>query len=146
VANRIDNAIDKLETALNTLVVANGSGTLRAVVRRLLNVLDEPAWPIASILPTGSRRTGGPGSPQGWVTTVPIRLVTRVGKPADADAAITELVGKVQGAIDTLAQAGTAGAAIDLPSWSYIYVPTNSAVIVAAYGEIRVQTQGAIAV
>ena len=144
-ADRIDNAMDKLETALLTLVVANGTGTLRAVARRLLNPVNEPLVPVVCLLPLSVRRSGGPGSGAVWNLDVAISICTRTRETA-SDSSVSALIAAVQTVIDTLASGGSAGAAIDLPAWDFWYMPGVANTPCGAHGTIRVRIQGNLAV
>ena len=142
-ANRIDNVLDKIETALKTLVQADGSGVLRSVVRRPINVADETVVPVAGLTIAGMpiRRAGGPGATAIWHVVADLRVCTRATQ-AECDANVAELMAEIVAVIDTLVATGTAGAAIDMPGFTVVggFGPTPAAI--GAYAELRIRIQG----
>ncbi len=139
-ANRIDNALDAIEAAL---VVLREAGTLKAVRRGLINPQTQHVVPAVGIVPTDARRAGGPSGSYVW--NVPVLLmVCTAGQQAKADQSITELMGEIEAAINTLEAAGTAGCTIDLPRWDFWYTPgaAGTLVKVGAWGMLDLRIDG----
>lgn len=135
-ANKIDTVIDAVETKLNELVEADGSGVLAAVERGVINPLKGQQLPVCGVAPSRFRREGAI-----WVCEMLIMLAARTGT-GDADTAITDVLIEVDAAIEALVDAGTAGGVIDDPVWDSWYQPRgDSLAVVGAIATLRFKVE-----
>ena len=116
VANKIDTAVDNIETALGALVVAK---TLKAVSRAVLNPFGQVNVPVLGLAISRLGRENVT-----WTAELVLMLVANKGNVA-ADETLTELVAAVDGCITTLVDSGSAGASIDRPVWDTWYAGHN---------------------
>ena len=107
-ANKISNVLEAIKTACETLTV---SGDLRAVELSFLNAFTVMQRPILGLSIARFSRRG-----RIWRVEVLLQLVTSAGSAVYGQADL-ELAMKVDAALKTLVAAGTAGGAIDTPTW-----------------------------
>ena len=135
-ANKIDTLIDAVETKLNELVAADGTGVLKAVKRGVINPLKQQQVPVCGVAPSRFRREGDI-----WVCEILLMLAVRAGT-GDADAAITDVLIEVDAKIEALVDAGTAGGFIDDPFWDSWYQPRgDSMACVGAMATLRFKVE-----
>ncbi|HUX00232.1 MAG TPA: hypothetical protein VMY35_04565 [Phycisphaerae bacterium] len=142
-ANKIDTAIDAIETELKKLVEADGTGVLKAVVRRIINPLKETNLPICGLVPSEVVRHGGLGATADWQIPVLLMVCTR-SKDVEGDATITEIIAEIQAKLDALIASAAPGVAFDLPRWDIWYRPGLTDVPVGAWGSLRISITGTL--
>ena len=133
-ADKITNAMNAVYEKLKDLV---GSKDLRKMEWGPINPFAQMQLPVASMVLASY-------SPAGfhWTAEVDLVIVTRVGpsRGRGDDVAEVQLSAKVNGAIDELIAAGTAGAVITRPKWTpFETVPTKENPM-AVVGNVGVMT------
>jgi hypothetical protein len=142
-ANKLDNAIQAVKEALETLV---SNGVLRSVKRGIIEPLTEIEQPVLAFAVSRVQRTGGPVAAREYTCEIALQLVCRRGE-GDVDDPFLDVLGEVDACLDSLSVAGTAGAAIDAPVWDAWYVPQDEALVpVGAIGSLRIRVRGPLKV
>ena len=140
-ANKIDTAMDAMETALNLLVAA---GTLKAVRRAILVAQNVPSCPVVCFLPMNVDRLGGSGAASERAVTVDVRIITR-SKDSLADQTVSELIAAVETGLNTLADS-SGGPLIEMPRWDFWYgFGAGGLVLQGAICRMRVGLSGPLA-
>ena len=142
-ANKIDTAMDALETKLKELVEADGTGVLKAVERRIINPLTETNLPICGLLPAEAFRHGGQAATADWEVPVLVMVCTRA-KGVQADQTITEIIAEIQAKVDALNASDAPGGVFDLPRWDFWYNLRLTDVPVGAWGSLRIKFTGTL--
>ena len=114
-ANKIDTAIDAVQTKLEELAPA----TVKAVELKLHNPLTQQRIPVIGLYPLRASRTGGSSAPL-WEVALAVKILSRA-KATSAKATITELVAAVQAKLDALSDSAALRASIDVGTWQFIY-------------------------
>ena len=130
--NKIDTAIDAIETDLGALVTA---GTVKAVEQALHNPLTERRVPVIGLYPLRAGRAGGSAAPL-WEVSLAVRILARA-KGIQASETITELVATVQARLDALSDSASIAASIELGTWQFVY---HSAVTNSPVGAMAILT------
>jgi hypothetical protein len=136
-ANKIDNVMTGLATALGALVTGK---VLRAVRRRPVSQATEQVAPVASVLLSDAGRRG-----VGWEATILVPILTRSSR-GDVDDALLEIVALVDDAITAFAEGGSAGGIIDTPRWNFWYSPDGDMARLGAVAELRLRVDAPLKV
>ena len=138
-ANKIDNVIDAIETALAALVTA---GTLKTVKREVLLPFAEHNPPVLGLAASALHR-----ETTTWIAEVLITMVTHKGSTS-ADQTCTELVATIDAAIMAVNGEGKGGI-IDQPRWEFWYDVHKSGEPlqhVGAVASVRIRCQDPLAI
>jgi len=140
-ANLIDNAMDVLVAKLVTELVDGGS--FKAVARRVVNALAEPAAPVLGLVPSAAVRTRKAGGTVTWEVTLAMAIVAR-SKDTDSDAAVSELLADLDAALTAYNALAAPKGVADMPRWQFWYAHKHETLApVGAVGTIRLRVDGA---
>ena len=139
-ANKIDNALDVIATTLTDAAI------VKAVERGVVNPATVANPPVIGLVPSRSKRTGGPNPTRSWTTSV-LMMVCTSAKGSAAGEKITELMADVEAALDGLPADGSLGANVEMEGWDFWYhAPTGGAVPVGAWAALKIETSGPLKV
>lgn len=134
-ANRLNTTYEAIKAAIETLVA---DGHLREVDSSvLIPARDRSKAPRGSVLLSRAYRSQG----NTWVGEVTILALLRA---RDQVQDVTDMMARLDDAIETLRAAGTAGAQIHNPTWDYWYDTTgeSGAALVGVMGGVRITLRG----
>lgn len=135
--NKLTTVVDNIEAALAALV---DSGTLKQVVRGIINPLEHKNVPAVAIAVSRLRRRDAT-----WLCDLLIAGVTQRSSKTDPDEAVADLVAELDYAITAMVSAGTAGAYIAEPTWDCWYMPGSESFPlrpVGAIGQTTIRIDG----
>jgi hypothetical protein len=113
--NKIKVVEGNIATALSALAAATGKPFIQ-FTRTLLDPMSAVNVPALSLLWNSLRRVGGPVGKRTYVLELLVQVLTR-NAANNCDDAISDLLIEIDDALETLANAGTAGGVIDQPRW-----------------------------
>lgn len=140
-ANKIDTVMDNIETKLNELVQADGSGVFKALQRAVINALTTVNPPIFAVAVDHLQCDQGT-----WTAYVLLQIAANRGGSA-ADSTVTDLIAEADAQIRALAGSGAAGGGIDQIIWDPWYRPGNNPAHldhVGAIGSLRIRVEGTL--
>jgi len=132
-AVRVNDAMDALQTALNTI-----SG-IAVVVRGRFN-LRPSLVPAAFLVPSTLTRSSG----SEWELAVELGLIAGA-ESVQADEEVGALIAEIDAVLNPTTINASAGGNVDAPTWSYVYTARGGvAALAGAIGAITVTFTGAL--
>ena len=129
-ANKLNTALDNIESALKAVT------GIRYCERQLILPTHQPRPAIGIVCGGNLRREG-----KSWTCTAMLQLLTASTR-GDVDEGLLDLIQAITDAMDTLANGGSAGAAMDSPDWDPWVMPgtdRGQAVVAGAIGLFRLR-------